>query len=415
MKKLYHRYLKNNLGLINLAGKTSGRVLFLLLTSFFAYKLSVEAFASFAIFWTTVRMFTFVTTNNLNIVYFNEVRNHLLHQKWLAKYSANLVFTMLLFSVVSSIISYFIFQSFFVAAIIFPILLLSVIIRYMAEFSKADNSLFMAIFVEDFLFYFLFFIAGVVAIYTSNSFDAIILSLFATVLLTTIVCAILFKRKFNLQISSYSIRLNDVSITDFKLGIHYTIMRGTEFFSNFGVRFLGLIYFGEIFVSYAHIMYQFYNVFMVISMSVISGLQSKITVSNELDFHKIFVKNMYLKVLKTVAPFTVMGIGFILIFNAQILSIFFPKYVGYNELLMKVSLTGFIFMFIQPLIFILIYNNKVANIKKINLTQYLIMFALYLLPWVYTDMSQQYWLLMIMTSFILIQGLYSLQNYKTLA
>lgn len=415
MKKLYQRYIKHNLGLINLIGKTSGKVLFLVLTSLFAYKLSVEDFASFAIFWTTVRMFTFITTNNLNIIYFGKVRDHLLNHQWLTKFSSNLVFTMLFFGLISSILSYFIFKSIFAMVIIFPTLLLFVAIRYMAEFSKADNSLFLAIFVEDFLFYLLFFIFGLTAIYTSNDFDAIILSLFATVLITAIICVILFKRKFKLKIDSYKIRLSDFSYKDFKLGMHYTIMRGTEFFSNFAVRYLGQIYFGDIFVSYAHIMYQFYNVFVLISMSVISGMQSKITVSNALDFNKAFVKNMYVKVQKTVAPFIVLVVAVIIAFNSQILDTFFPKYAEYNELLVKVSFTGFVFMFVQPFVFILIYNNKVTNIKRINLTQYLVMFVLCLLPWVYADLNEQYWLLLIMTSFILIQGAYSIQNYKTLA
>ena len=194
--------------------------------------------------------------------------------------------------------------------------------------------------------------------------------------------------------------------------MHYTIMRGTEFFSNFGVRYLGLIYFGDIFVSYAHIMYQFYNVFILISMSVISGMQSKITVNNLTSFNKYFVKKMYFQVLKTIAPFIVFGVAIIIIFKSQILSIFFPKYEDYDDLLVKVSLTGFVFMFIQPFVYILLYNNKVTNIKKINLTQYLTMFALYLLPWIYIEMNDEYWLLLIMTSFILIQGLYSIQNIR---
>ncbi len=412
MKQLYLRYIKHNLGLINLVGKTSGRVFFLLLTSFFAYKLSVEDFASFAIFWTTVRMFTFITTNNLNIVYFNEVRDQLLSHKWLPKHSSNLVFTALFFGVISSGLSYLIFKSALTMVIMFPTVLLFVAIRHMAEFSKADNSVFMAIFVEDFLFYLLFFISGLTTVYTSNNFDAIILSLLITVLLTAIVCVVLFKKKFNLQINSYKIQFTDLSIQDFKLGMHYTIMRGTEFFSNFGVRYLGLIYFGDIFVSYAHIMYQFYNVFILISMSVISGMQSKITVSNLTSFNKYFVKKMYFQVLKIIAPFIVFGIAIIIIFKSQILSIFFPKYEDYDDLLVKVSLTGFVFMFIQPFVYILLYNNKVTNIKKINLTQYLTMFVLYLLPRIYTEMNDEYWLLLIMTSFVLIQGLYSIQNIR---
>ena len=147
-------------------------------------------------------------------------------------------------------------------------------------------------------------------------------------------------------------------------------------------------------------------------MSVISGMQSKITVNNLTSFNKYFVKKMYFQVLKTIAPFIVFGVAIIIIFKSQILSILFPKYEDYDDLLVKVSLTGFVFMFIQPFVYILLYNNKVTNIKKINLTQYLTMFVLYLLPWIYIEMNDEYWLLLIMTSFILIQGLYSIQNIR---
>ena len=80
MVKLFNTYIKNNLGLINLFGKVSGRVLFLLLTSFFAYKLSFKTFAAFAIFWTALRMLTFFSANNLYIICFNEVRESLLNK-----------------------------------------------------------------------------------------------------------------------------------------------------------------------------------------------------------------------------------------------------------------------------------------------------------------------------------------------
>ena len=96
MVKLFNTYIKNNLGLINLFGKVSGRVLFLLLTSFFAYKLSFKTFAAFAIFWTALRMLTFFSANNLYIICFNEVRESLLNKKeWPVIVSANIVVLLL--------------------------------------------------------------------------------------------------------------------------------------------------------------------------------------------------------------------------------------------------------------------------------------------------------------------------------
>ena len=69
-------------------------------------------------------------------------------------------------------------------------------------------------------------------------------------------------------------------------------------------------------------------------------------------------------------------------FNSHILGLFFPKYIEYSQLLVKISFVGLIFMIIQPLVFILIYNNKVAFIRLINFIQYLSIVGVYLLPFV---------------------------------
>ena len=131
MRKLYEKYLKRNIGLINLFGKSSGRVLFLLLTSFFAFKLSVKDFATFAIFWTALKMMTFLSANNFYIVYFNKVREHLLKdQKWPSDVTSNVVFTGLILSVFSSILTYFIFDSYYVAIIMLPSVLLFIAIIF---------------------------------------------------------------------------------------------------------------------------------------------------------------------------------------------------------------------------------------------------------------------------------------------
>lgn len=415
LKNFFRIYIKNNLGLINLLGKTTGRLLFLLLTSFFAYKLSVQDFAAFAIFWSTLRLLTFFSANNLYIIFFNKVRESLIDYKtWPIKVTNNIVFTALIFGVIATISSYFIFESLFIVVFIFPSLLLFILIRNLSEFSKSDNSLFLAIFIEDFLFYVLFFILGVSSLFISNSLEIIVIALFLSLFITAIVCLVLFKKKFQIKIKSYQLSLKDFSIDYFKLGLNYTFLRGNEFFSNFGVRYLGQIYFGDLFVSYAHIMYQFYNIFALITMSVISGLQSKITVNDIVKFNRIFVKEMYFKILKTVAPFIISAILLIILFNLQILQLFFPKYIQYSFLLIKVSLTGLIFMAIQPLVFILIYNNKVFNIKALNITQYVVMFFVYLIPLLFTNFIEEYWLLMCMTSFIVVQGFYAILNYKTI-
>jgi hypothetical protein len=415
LKEFYKRYIKQNLGLINLFGKVTGRLLFLLLTSFFAYKLSVKDFAGFAIFWSTLRMLSFFSANNLYIIYFNQVRESLIHKNsWPKEVSSNVVFTAISFGSISAVISYVIFDNLLFAILTFISLILLILLRNMAEFAKSDNSLFLSIFVEDFLFYFLFFVSGIIAISISNSLIAIIFSLFLSILITTICCLILFKKKFKLKINTYKINIQDLSLENFKLGINYNILRGNEFLSNFGVRYLGQIYFGDTFVSYTHIMYQFYNLFALLTMSVISGFQSKITINNKANFTRLFIKNIYLKIIKTIAPFVIFSILIIGVLSTQILTFVFPKYVEYDALLVKVSYIGFIFLLIQPLVFVFIYNKKITNLKSLNLTQYVVMFFIYLIPLIFVHFNEQNWLLLCMTSFIIIQGVFTMQNFKNI-
>ena len=413
MVKLFNTYIKNNLGLINLFGKVSGRVLFLLLTSFFAYKLSFKTFAAFAIFWTALRMLTFFSANNLYIICFNEVRESLLNKmEWPVIVSANIVVTFIIFGLISTLISFLIFKNLTITLLVLPTLFFFVIIRDISEFSKSDNSVYLSIFIEDFLFYVLFFITGIISIYLFDSLEGIVLALFLSTLITAIIALILFKIKFKLSIKKYSFNLNDFSLNSFRLGINYTFLRGNDFLSNFGVRYLGQIYFGDVFVSYAHIMYQFYNIFTLITISVISGLQSEITVTKLSSFNKDFIRKTYRELLKTITPFIFGTLIIIILFNTQILSFIFPKYVEYNELLIKVSLTSLLFMLIQPLVFIMIYNNKMANLKTLNVLQYIAITIVYVVPYFFSNFNEEYWLLLVMTIFIVIQGLFSIQNYK---
>ena len=127
-------------------GKVFGRSLFLLLLSFFSYKLSIKDFASFAIFWSSLRMFTFYSANNLYIIYFDKVRNSLMvNKEWPIKVSANILFTYIGFSILIGGISLFLFEDIWITIILMPCLLCYTIIRNLAEFAKADNNLFLSI------------------------------------------------------------------------------------------------------------------------------------------------------------------------------------------------------------------------------------------------------------------------------
>lgn len=415
-ENLIKKYFKDNIGLVNLIGKSFGRLLFLILISFFAYKLSTKDFADFAIFWSTLRLFTFYSSNNLYIIYFEKVRDALIdRQSWLHSVSSNIVITTIVFGLISSVLGFFIFDRIVFSITIIPCLVMSLIIRYLSEFAKSDNNLSVSIFIEDFLYYILFFIFSIIGInFIDNSAELIAFSLTASLLITAIVCLYLFKNKFHLKIHSYKINLKDFSFEDFKLGLNYTFLRGNEALSNFAVRYLGQIYFGDVFVAYIHIMYQFYNIFNLLTVSVISGFQSKITIRSYEKFSKTFLNKMYIKVVKTILPFSLILFVILVVFGKQILELIFPKQVEYNVLLIKVSLVGLLTTLVQPLVFILIYNNKMSKVLKLNYFQYALMLTLFSMPYFTSFAGEQYWFLMIISSFLIVQGIYSWLIYNNI-
>ena len=411
----YRNKLNQNLGLINLFGKSFGRVLFLVLLSYLSIKLSVKEFADFAIIWSSLRLFTFYSANNLYIIYFDKVRNFLINKaQWPRRVSANIIITCLFFSIIFFVASLFLFEELWVALIFIPCLLCYVIIRNLSEFAKADNNLFLSIFIEDFMFYLLFFISSLIGLAYFNNIFAVMVALAISLVITTVVCLMLFKRKFKIEIRSYSIGMNDFSVKDFYLGFNYTILRGNEVLSNFGMRYLGQIYFGDLFVAYAHIMYQFYNVFSLLTVSVISGFQSKITIRASQTMTKAFFMKMYKKMLLTIAPFILALLVVFIVLSDELLLWFFPKYSEYGLLLIKVSLAGVLFTFVQPFIFVLIYNKLFSNIHKLNYIQYVVMALVFTIPLFLPVINEQFWLLLVLTIFVVIQGLFALFNYNKL-
>jgi hypothetical protein len=310
--------------------------------------------------------------------------------------------------------SLFLFEELWVALIFIPCLLCYVIIRNLSEFAKADNNLFLSIFIEDFMFYLLFFISSLIGLAYFNNIFAVMVALAISLVITTVVCLMLFKRKFKIEIRSYSIGMNDFSVKDFYLGFNYTILRGNEVLSNFGMRYLGQIYFGDLFVAYAHIMYQFYNVFSLLTVSVISGFQSKITIRASQTMTKAFFMKMYKKMLLTIAPFILALLVVFIVLSDELLLWFFPKYSEYGLLLIKVSLAGVLFTFVQPFIFVLIYNKLFSNIHKLNYIQYVVMALVFTIPLFLPVINEQFWLLLVLTIFVVIQGLFALFNYNKL-
>ena len=405
--------LKQNLGLINLFGKSSGRLMYLIVLVYFNKELPVNVFADFAIFWTGLRLFTFYAANNIYIISFNSVRTSLLEQQMFPRHIMyNSLYTLLLFLVPISIISYFIFDSWLIAGCMALCVICNVFIRNLVEYAKADNNLYLSIFVDDFLFYFLFLFFGFGTLYLGDSLELVIYSMVLASVLAALAGVVLFAAKFRLKIKTIQPQLPGFDRNTFFLGLNYTFLRGNEVLSNFGVRYFGQIYFGDVFVSYVHIMYQFYNIIALLTIAVISGFQSKIVVSDLRHFTTKFISRTYSRLIKTILPFTVGVVVLIGVFRDLILTVFFPRYSDYADLLLLVCAAALTLSIIQPLVFIFIYNNKFSNLKTLNVFQYVMLLLLIALPWLYSGTAQNVWLILMMISLTLVQGLFALFNFR---
>ncbi len=401
-----------NQGLINLFGKSTGRMFFMGLLAYLAYILPIEEFASFAIFWSALRMFTFYGGNNLYIIYFNKVREEVIGDKqWPRVVSSNILLTFLLFTTLIVPISYFVFESVFITISLTFSSFLFLIVRSLAEFSKIDDNVFLSIFLEDFFFNIILFLLCFVGIGYENSFTTIVACTNLALLITVVVGIWLFLRKFKMLANIELVRMGDFSKDDFKVGLNYSILRGNDVLANFAVRYMGQIFYGSVFVAYSHVMYQFYNIFTLLTISVISGFQSKITLPRSEVFNLDFIKKTYYSIVKPLWPFVLLLSSIIIVFRFEILNLVFPKFVAYDELLIWICVVGIVYAVVQPLIYIIIYNNKFTSIKNANRIQYLVLGGL--LAAVLFDLNQDVWLLSLISIFTLIQGAFCLYELRT--
>jgi len=286
------------------------------------------------------------------------------------------------------------------------------VIRYISEYSKINNNILLSIFIEDTLFYVTFFTFCITFLLLNNSLDIwdIQLLLCLTLFITMIIGVLLFKKKFSLKTP---IKIGDISkfsLKDFKEGLNYSFLKGGDVLNSFLIRYLGEIFFGSMFVAYTHILFQFYNIFNIITMSVISGFQSKIVLSNNQKLNFYNFKHYYKLIVKSLWPFSFLLSAVLILFRDQITGFLFPNYIQYSNLLVWVGLIGILLSIIQPYLYILIYNNTFSNIKKAIWTQYLTLILILALPLL--GLQQNIWLFIMMTAFIIIQGIFGILQFK---
>ncbi|MEL6919164.1 MAG: hypothetical protein AAFO99_15720, partial [Bacteroidota bacterium] len=109
------------------------------------------------------------------------------------------------------------------------------------------------------------------------------------------------------------------------------------------------------------------------------------------------------KMIKPLFTFILLLTLVLTVFGRQVLAVLFPKFVAYDYMLYWICIAGLIFALIQPFVFILIYNNKFKGIKRTNTAQYITLGIVLIAP--IFGIHQDVWLIALMSTFILLQGM----------
>lgn len=402
--------LMRNIGLHNSTGKISGKALYLIYTSLASMSLSVSEFALFAIFWTTLRFFIYLGSNNYYISFFSAVREKLAAKKWHNTVFTAILITGVAFSALSFVFFFVFFKSYHVSLLGALAVISGIILKCLAEFSKASDSVFLAVISEDltlnavllgsFLFLpenptILFFSQWAIIAYVI----AMIVSYFGIV------------RKFGLEwFPRIHIPLNFFSY--FKAGLSLTIYRGHEMTAFFLIRTVGKYFYGEYFVASTHILLQFYNIVKLYVMGTISGYQSKITLERVTKWTMKTVQELYFLVLKRASLLFAAGIFLGFALKTHIIILFFPNYLEITTKVNIMLIIGIITFVFEPLHYIFIYNSLIQNKKMIN--TFLIVVLLIISSLSILNINSFIWLCAMITYPLIVQFLFVLQKAKSL-
>ena len=353
-----------NTGLNNSFGKISGKAIHLFYTSLASVSLPISEFALFAIFWTTVRLFIYFGSNNYYIAFFAEVRTKLHEKKWHNTIWTVVLITAVIFSTISFGFLFSFFHSFYVSLFGTAAVFFGILLKCLAEFSKANDSVFVAVISEDLTLNTV--LVGSLLFLPENP-TILFISQWALIAyaMAMLISYIGVVRRFDLAWLP-KIQETPSFFFFFKEGFGLTIYRGHETTAFFLIRTLGKYYYGEYFVASTHILLQFYNIVKLYVIATISGFQSKITLDDVKKWTLTMVQKLYFSVLKKASLLFFIGITLGFTLKTHIINLFFPNYIAVVSKVNVMLIIGIITFAFEPLHYIIIYNNLVKNKKRIN-------------------------------------------------
>lgn len=365
--------LMNNLfnpGTINLGSKLGAKGAFFIFSFYLINVLSVEDLARYALFYATLRILTFFGVNSTNITRFDELRAQFTGEQT----QTGLVGELLMSVVINHVALYLITLPFFpdvtlitlanIAALVFSV------IRLLADFSRFDGKVSGSIWIEDVCFTLVFILLSVFLLTRIEALQAVTAAIVIAGFCGTL-CGILVFRK---KMQAYGVRLKRekprLNFRDFLLNTEFSILKGLTVFTMYAFRFFGMRFYGDQMVAETHVLLQQFNMFSLVSISIISGFQSKIVRKAEEIIDRPWLKSTYKTVQFPTLCLSLAGLFVFFIFAENVLKLIAPEFAYLvPELRITIGVIA-LFLIFNPLFYLFFMNKKVAYRRRVTVVLY---------------------------------------------
>src|SRR5690606_4676709 len=200
------------------------------------------------------------------------------------------------------------------------------IIRLLADFSRSDKSVFGSILIEDIAFTLVFILISIVTIKKADPIIVITISIVIAGLIGGLSSIFVFKKKFSINKKQiYGTKLK-LSFSQFKTDLGFSVIKGPTVFLMYAVRFFGFKFFGENMVAETHILIQLYNIFNLMSISIISGFQALIVLGEGTKLNLKKVSSLF-KSIQFPSIYVSFGVLLVMfVYSQEILQIIAPNF-----------------------------------------------------------------------------------------
>ena len=362
-----------NPGTINLASKLGSKGAFLVFNFYLINVLSVEDLAKFALFWATLRILTFFGVNSMNITRFNEVREQLLGNQPQNGLFVEILFSVLINHVVLYLITLLLFQDFALISMANIAALAFSLIRLLADYSRFDGKVSGSIWIEDVFFTINFIALSLVFMVLMEPKAAVTLAIVISGVCGILCSFVVFRKKLAASGTRFQLMYALPKARDILFNTEFTILKGFTDFTMYAFRYFGMLFYGSQMVAETHILIQQYNIFSLVSISIISGFQSKIVLTEDQKITKNWLISTYKTIQNPTLFVAALVLLLIFVFAKEVLMLIAPEF---SYLVFELRMTLFLitlFFLFNPLFYLFFMNKRVVYRRRITLALYVVL------------------------------------------